>query len=240
MKYLDEPRLTWVNSVLDSYQIGDRVVNGRIESFSIKKAGDDKKLAKTLEKQYQNEVSTSPIPALMATSPLGSLADASTRKLMINLISTMNATFPDYDFSNVGLTHFHKEANIRVVQSSINSQLAEMVEQVQSSSTTVLFLEKLWASLNDVITPEECDIYSYVPDMDDSDPFCDGTLWSFNFFFHNKNMKKMLYFTCMARSMQDESMDLEDDGLDDDRNMDTDDGEDATEVFDGVDWEDGA
>ena len=32
------------------------------------------------------------------SSPLGDFSDSSTRKLLINLIATMNASFPDYDF----------------------------------------------------------------------------------------------------------------------------------------------
>jgi hypothetical protein len=61
-----------------------------------KRAGADKKLSKVLEQQYVEEAA---LPdGLPAVSPIGSLAEASTRKLMIDLISTMNASFPDYDF----------------------------------------------------------------------------------------------------------------------------------------------
>lgn len=39
-------------------------------------------------------------------------------------------------------------------------------------------------------------IYSYTPDMR-SDPFSeDGCLWSFNYFFYNKKLKRILFFTC--------------------------------------------
>ncbi|MBO8695542.1 hypothetical protein INO35_14300, partial [Staphylococcus aureus] len=42
----------------------------------------------------------------------------------------------------------------------------------------------------------QCDIYSYTPDMR-SDPFSeDGCLWSFNYFFYNKKLKRILFFTC--------------------------------------------
>jgi hypothetical protein len=46
----------------------------------------------------------------------------------------------------------------------------------------------------------DCDIYSYNPDLM-SDPFGeDGSLWSFNYFFYNKKMKRIVLFTCRALS----------------------------------------
>ena len=39
---------------------------------------------------------------------------------------------------------------------------------------------------------------SYNPDLD-SDPYGEeGSLWSFNYFFYNKKMKRILFFTCRA------------------------------------------
>ena len=39
---------------------------------------------------------------------------------------------------------------------------------------------------------------SYNPDLD-SDPYGEeGTLWSFNYFFYNKKLKRILFFTCRA------------------------------------------
>lgn len=46
----------------------------------------------------------------------------------------------------------------------------------------------------------ECDIYSYNPDLD-SDPFGeDGSLWSFNYFFYNKRLKRIVFFSCRSIS----------------------------------------
>lgn len=40
--------------------------------------------------------------------------------------------------------------------------------------------------------------YSYNPDLD-SDPFGeDGSLWSFNYFFYNKRLKRIVFFTCRS------------------------------------------
>ena len=38
---------------------------------------------------------------------------------------------------------------------------------------------------------------SYVPEMQ-GDPFSDS-LWSFNYFFFNAKLKRILYFTCVSR-----------------------------------------
>lgn len=46
-------------------------------------------------------------------------------------------------------------------------------------------------------------ILSYNPDLD-SDPFGEeGSLWSFNYFFYNKKLKRIVFFTCRSvRSAQ--------------------------------------
>ncbi|XP_018431142.1 PREDICTED: repressor of RNA polymerase III transcription MAF1 homolog [Nanorana parkeri] len=41
---------------------------------------------------------------------------------------------------------------------------------------------------------------SYNPDLD-CDPFGeDGSLWSFNYFFYNKKLKRIVFFTCRSIS----------------------------------------
>lgn len=89
-----------------------------------KRAGSDKKLYKSLEEQYQVQLSKSPDPYdTSATSPFGPLTDASSRKTLIFLISVLNATFPDYDFRLVGITNFSKLSGISslVMQELSNS-----------------------------------------------------------------------------------------------------------------------
>ena len=34
----------------------------------------------------------------------------------------------------------------------------------------------------------------------ESDPFSEGALWSFNYFFFNKKLKRIVYLSCVARS----------------------------------------
>lgn len=49
-------------------------------------------------------------------------------------------------------------------------------------------------------------VLSYNPDLD-SDPFGEeGSLWSFNYFFYNKKLKRIVFFTCRSvRSAQRQS-----------------------------------
>lgn len=62
-----------------------------------KSAGEDKRLGKKLERHYEEELSTPESPLLQSSS-LGDMSKQSTRRLLINLISTLNASDPDYDF----------------------------------------------------------------------------------------------------------------------------------------------
>jgi hypothetical protein len=133
-------------------------------------------------------------PSALGSSPLGALSESSTRRLLIDLISTMNASFPDHDFSALRPEQFCRELHVNQVMTSVNRHLAPLSETYNSS-----FLDDLWLSIEDVVKLRECEVYSYVPDMED-DPFSQGNLWSFNYFFFNRTLKRIIYFTCIARS----------------------------------------
>ena len=55
MKYLDMPSLSRLTNMLTDCTLGDQMLNGRIEAFSCKKAGDDKRLSKALQKKFQRK-----------------------------------------------------------------------------------------------------------------------------------------------------------------------------------------
>ncbi|KAH8019309.1 hypothetical protein HPB51_018821 [Rhipicephalus microplus] len=56
----------------------------------------------------------------------------------------------------------------------------------------------LWAAVDSEISLHECEIFSYNPDLA-SDPYGeDGCLWSFNYFFYNRRLKRIVFFTCRA------------------------------------------
>ena len=195
MKFLEQPRLAMLSAFLGSRELGDRVIHGRIEAFSCKRAGDDKKLARDLEQQYVEEMAASSGSSAgqPGTSPLGPLSDAATRRLLIDLISTMNASFPDHDFSALRPEQFCREASADFVARSCTRYLSELNDQGFD------LLQELWAAVEEAVSLKDCEVFSYVPDME-TDPFSEGVLWSFNYFFFNKQLKRIVYFSCVAKS----------------------------------------
>lgn len=200
MKYLEYQQLEHISNFLTERDLGGRVLNGRIEAFSCKRAGEDKKLSKVLEaklvESLQAEEESDDVPPVLRkrSSSLGDLNDVSTRRLLIDLISTLNASFPDYDFSNAKTADFVPQSSLTYVLQRVNSYLAEIT--VNNST----FLDEMWRSVDEIIGLKNCEIFSYIPDMSE-DPFSDGSLWSFNFFFFNKELKRIVYFTCVATSL---------------------------------------
>lgn len=54
--------------------------------------------------------------------------------------------------------------------------------------------QPLWSAVDDEVILSECDIYSYNPDLS-CDPFGEpGCLWSFNYFFYNKKLKRIVFY----------------------------------------------
>jgi hypothetical protein len=125
------------------------------------------------------------------TVSLGDLGEPSSKRLLFDLISTLDEFFPDYDFDTTKPEQFLVKDINQVIQ-MVNGYLAELTEERPN------FLEKLWQGIDDIINLRKCEAYSLVPDMSE-DPFSDGTLWSFNYFFLNHEIKQIIYFTCVAK-----------------------------------------
>jgi len=232
MKYLENEKLTELTAELSEIPIGDssRVINGRIEAYSMKRAGNDKKFAHALGQKYVAEIeeleqemaetverrkrsaSTSSIMEASSkrTKPsrarslsfdyftldnvnpkttLGDFSELGTRRLMTDLILTLNASFPDYDFSNVKPSQFEK-LNIETVRDQIYERLSELA----SFKSQKDWLVEMWLAVNDVIDLRECLIFSFEEEMIDEE-----ALWSFHYFFVNKSLRRILFFTCSER-----------------------------------------
>ena len=110
MKYLDIERLNTITSFLTDLTVGGRTLRGRLEAYSCKAAGSDKKLSKQLEQQWVTEMAEE--DASTGTSPLGNMSDPAARRLLVNLICTLNASFPDYDFSTLRPENFVHEPQL--------------------------------------------------------------------------------------------------------------------------------
>eukprot|EP00004_Rigifila_ramosa_P016411 TRINITY_DN3899_c0_g1_i1.p1 TRINITY_DN3899_c0_g1~~TRINITY_DN3899_c0_g1_i1.p1 ORF type:complete len:230 (+),score=44.76 TRINITY_DN3899_c0_g1_i1:12-701(+) len=184
MKFLENPELHRLNSLLSSVDLGDRIFTGKLEEYSCKLAAPDKKLAAELEAKYIAEVGKLP------HSPAGPSAfESASRKTLLHFISTLNCSFPDYDFSGLTTEDFRKEVT-NAVQSTINTTLTELASRVQVDS----LISDFWGAIDRNVTLGESSVFSYQPDPE-TDPFAeDGCIWSMNYFIYNKNLKRIIFF----------------------------------------------
>lgn len=223
MKYLAVPEVQAADSILSLINTSDAIIQGRLEAYSCKRVGSDKKLSGKLDRQYSDQSGSAPCgslertysgftpilaatcspneslddfmlgesPGVMACSEssasMGVIPDANMRRLFIDLLLTLNTTFPDYDFSSVRPEEFVEEKNHDLVAHSINSSLQKAMFLESSLS------QKLWQGI-ETIRPQECVVFSYMPAADS--PLTDSCIWSFNYFFFNKELKRVLFFTC--------------------------------------------
>jgi len=216
MKLLENANLEAINSNLCmDLDNSNTYIEGRLESYSCKMAGNDKRLFKTMNEENQsapgglqalsppvygyNASSTSPVCAqeygIGSLEEGGILCDTISTKTLFYLISTLNASFnPDYDFSAAKSAEFSREMSLEWVMEKVNSALMAAAGEKFGS-----FKHQLWSSLDDEICLKDCFIYSYNPDMS-SDPFSEeGCIWSFNYFFYNFKLKRIVFFTCRAK-----------------------------------------
>jgi len=193
MKYLEINSLDNINNVLSLLDAGECQLTGRIEAYSCKPAGDDKKLYKNLETRFSDDFED--FGEIAIVSPFGPLTQQASRRTLYYLIATLNASFPDYDFSNVKPEQFCKQPVVPMVVNSINMSLSN----VGPAASEVI--QNMWPAIDAEISLSECDIYSFTPDMD-SDPAGEdeGCIWSLYYFFYNKKRKRIIFFTCRAVS----------------------------------------
>lgn len=213
MKFLQNSKFEVLNTAL-AMETGDSKIIGRIESYSCKMAGSDKRLFKVIS--HEPGMAPNDLQALsppqstysQAHSPSqhysrsasdegeGPLCDTISTKTLFYLISTLNASFnPDYDFSNAKSEEFSKEPSLQWVMNAVDNQLVAAAGEVFNN-----LKGQLWNTVDEELSLSDCDIYSYNPDLN-SDPYGEeGCLWSFNYFFYNKKMKRIVFFTCRAVS----------------------------------------
>mmetsp|Transcript_2530 Transcript_2530/g.4090 ORF Transcript_2530/g.4090 Transcript_2530/m.4090 type:complete len:110 (+) Transcript_2530:669-998(+) len=98
---------------------------------------------------------------------------------------------------------------------SLNSKIARVDDALNTE-----FCTKLWQALTSEMSLRECEIYSYVADLDD-DALSIGKIWSVNYFFYNKKLKKLAFFACWIKS-KSRSRSIEEDDDDDGMAMDSD------------------
>ncbi|BBN18595.1 repressor of RNA polymerase III transcription MAF1 [Marchantia polymorpha subsp. ruderalis] len=225
MKFLEYTPLARVNAFLSNVNLGDCHIQGALEAYSCKLAGMDKKLSRSLEQEVLDSLHFS---SSLSTSPVGPLSSTASRRTLIYLILTLNHMFPDYNFSMLRAHHFSKEHGLSAPKQKIEHFLLEAskVWATEVGEETSL-MDCLWSAVGEVMDLADCDVYTCVPDFE-GDPFADrGCIWSFNYFFYNKKLKRILCFSCRCLS----KMSL-------DQGSDEDVSEEEYEFIEGMDLED--
>ncbi|KAL8434087.1 hypothetical protein Efla_001559 [Eimeria flavescens] len=232
MRFIECPPLTRLCALLHNLDVGDRVVRGRIELLSTASRNLQEK---SLMLKIETELHASPLFAASSPPPLllsplsAAAADASSsssssrssrprhhdsrqssakgKELLLNLISTLNQCFPDYEFSST-LTPamFCEEQSLEAVQGDINQRLAS-VERVLPG-----FLAQLWDAIGSAVSLGSCSVYSHIatggedptPLISLFSPAGGGpgasavSLSSFFYFFLDKHRSRLLFFACVS------------------------------------------
>ncbi|RUP45340.1 repressor of RNA polymerase III transcription Maf1 [Jimgerdemannia flammicorona] len=173
MKYLEIPQLETIADALN-WETPECRIFGRVEPYSCKSAGTDKKLYKQLENKYILDFSHSFVSPdnhfSHVGSPLGPMDQPSSRKTLFYLIGTLNATFPDYDFSQVKPEQFQKQPSCSLVVNSINTTLFNLNNERIVSELHV------WDIIDKIIEMSDCNVYSYNPDPEDDPNSEEGSM----------------------------------------------------------------
>ncbi|KAK4693478.1 repressor of RNA polymerase III transcription MAF1, partial [Lecanoromycetidae sp. Uapishka_2] len=158
---------------------------------------------------------------LSRASPFGPLSQISSRRTFAYLIATLNATHPDYDFSHyLRPSDFRREKSLKKVTNMIDTTLYNLRPRFSSSlpdlnphwSNTVdsnvpqtphgseKWNPRMWRLIDNEMSLRECTIYCYSPDDDPYDGE-EGALWTFNYFFFNKEKKRVCYLNLRGLSI---------------------------------------
>ena len=194
---------------------------GGCDLYITKAASRDKKLYKdienTLENQHSNLVryskSLSPPHRellnlhISNSSPFGPLSKNSSRRAFAYMIATMNASHPDYDFSDsTKPTDFRQELNLSAVTQAIDATMYKLRPRTKSQllapprntvgpstpSGTPVWSPRCWKAMDKEMILKDCEIYEYAPEEDPFDGD-DSAIWSHHYFFFNRARKRVLY-----------------------------------------------
>ena len=136
------------------------------------------------------------------------VSPSTSRRLYTDFILTLNASFPDYDYSHMSPQSFELIPDTDMVIAEINDHIGELCA-VRGAG----WLSGLWSAVNEVINLKECEVYKFKGSADDDFSSSDETsapLWEFHFFFYNKIFKRIVFF-----SVSQEHNLLQDDDVDD-------------------------
>ncbi|KAL1835798.1 hypothetical protein VTJ49DRAFT_6042 [Mycothermus thermophilus] len=237
MKYLSLPAFDLVTSALN-FDTPDCHVTGSCDLYTTKAAGSDKKLYKNIQQSLESQhaalvkfgasLSLPQRDSMAASlnfsrsSPFGSLDEVSNRRTFAYLIATLNASHPDYDFSQIlRPADFKRERVLKRVMTQIDSTLSSVRpntsfldpgfaavpngcpppagsgrKQSEDFNTGVspapAWGPHMWAAIDKEMRLKDCTVFSYQPA---DDPFDEeeGAIWALHYFFFNKALKRVCY-----------------------------------------------
>jgi hypothetical protein len=198
MKFLEYTPFDSINLFLEQLNLGDCTIRGNLEAFSCKHTGTDRRLSISLEheildylgKSYDSDPS----------SPVEHLSSRSSRKTLIYLVLTLGHMYPDYDFSAVQAHLFFKEEEWDSFKLMVDTYLSDASRQWAVTNDGTSLLDSMTKAIDEVIKIRECDIYSYNPDSDGDPVLEKGAIWSFNYFFYNRKLKRVVSFRSYCTS----------------------------------------
>jgi len=185
MKFIEDMKLQEYTAQLTNQTLGlyrNRVIDGRIEAFSCKRGQSEKKACREIHERYSGQQFIYP------DSPTNT-----SRRLYADFILTLNASFPDYDYSHLNPSNFELCGDISSVIDRINDQIGEVCA-IRGAE----WLNGLWHAVNEVINISDCQIYMFNGELDfdlDGDEAYSSLLWETHYFFFNRELKRIVFFS---------------------------------------------
>lgn len=119
----------------------------------------------------------------LSASPFGPLDQSASRRAFAYLVSVLNATYPDHDFSSLQPSDFKRESSCTKVMYAIHNILLSLGKPVPP---------RMWEYLDKMMQLRHCAIYSHTP----PDSFLadePGVMWSVMYFFFNKKRSRVAH-----------------------------------------------
>jgi len=155
---------------------------------------------------------------LSRDSPFGPFSQISARRTFAYLIATLNASHPDYEFSNTLRPLDFRKTSGTTIRRETDSALLNMRPRrmalslapparspysssapLASPTPEIMWSERLWELIDQEMDLRHCEKYSWEPE---DDPFEEeGALWGQHHFFFNKDKKRVCYLHFRAFSV---------------------------------------
>ncbi|AQK72323.1 transcription regulator [Zea mays] len=177
MKFLEYTPFDSINLFLEQLDLGDCTIRGNLEAFSCKHTATDRRLSISLEHEILDY--------------LGKSSDSDPSSPVEHLASRSSA---------VRAHLFFQEEELESFKQMVDTYLSDASRQWAATNEGSSLLDSMTKAIDEVIKIKECDIYSYNPDSD-ADPVLEkGAIWSFNYYFYNRKLKRVVSFRCYCTS----------------------------------------